>query len=78
MKNFRPHGLKAEAVPKFLFPIAKMTKIDFNFDKPTISKGILDFLAQNLKESPDANRDVVKKNLQESLATIAKGNNFIW
>ena len=70
--------LKAEALPKFLkFPIStpdKMAKIDFNFEKPTISKGILDFLSQNLVEDPDTNWDVVKKNLKESLAIIAKGN----
>ena len=51
-----------------------MTHIDFNFDKPTISKGVLDFLAENLIEDPDTNRDVVKKNLIDSLAIIAKGN----
>ena len=47
-------------------------KIDLNFDKPTISKGILEILANNLKEDPD--RDVVKMSLKDSLAVIAKGN----
>ena len=51
-----------------------MARIDFNFDKPTIGKGILDFLSENLIEDPNTNREVVKKNLKESLATIAKGN----
>ena len=50
-----------------------MVPIDFDFDKPTISKGILNFLSENLKEDPDTNRDVVKKNLKESLAILAKG-----
>ena len=31
------------------------------FDKPTISKGVLDFLSDNLIEDPNTNRDVVKK-----------------
>ena len=51
-----------------------MAKIDFNFEKSTISKGILDFLSEKLVEDPDTNWDVVKKNLKESFAVIAKGN----
>ena len=47
-------------------------QIELNFDKPTISKGILEILSQNLKEDPD--RDVLKLSLRDSLAIIAKGN----
>ena len=39
---------------------SKMATIDFNFNKPTISMGILEFLSENQKENPDVNRDVVK------------------
>ena len=51
-----------------------MATVDFNFDKPTISKGIIDFLSENLIEDPNTNPNVVKKNIKESLAIIAKGN----
>ena len=51
-----------------------MARIEFNFEKPTISKGVLDFLSANLIEDPDTNWDKVKKNLKESLVSIAKGH----
>ena len=51
-----------------------MARIEFNFEKPTISKGVLDFLSANLIEDPDTSWDKVKKNLKESLASIAKGH----
>ena len=47
-------------------------KIHLTFDKPTISKGILEILSQNLLEDPE--RDVLKISLKESLAILAKGN----
>ena len=47
-------------------------KIDLNFDKPPISRGILELLVQHLKEDPD--RDVLKPSLREGLAVISKGN----
>ena len=49
-------------------------QIELNFDKPTISKGILEILSQNLKEDPD--RDVLKPSLRENLAIIPKRNNL--
>ena len=39
----------------------------FNFDKPTISKGVLDFLSDKLIEDPNTNRDVVKKKPERKL-----------
>ena len=47
-------------------------KIHLTFDKPTISKGILEILSQNLLEDPE--RDVLKISLKESLAILGKGN----
>jgi hypothetical protein len=46
-------------------------KINLNFDKPTMSKGILDLLSNGLVEDPC--RDVLKISLKESLAILAKG-----
>jgi hypothetical protein len=47
-------------------------KIYLNFDKPTISKGILDLLSNGLVEDPC--RDALKISLKESLAILAKEN----
>ena len=47
------------------------TKINLNFDKPTMSKGILELLSKGLVDDPD--RDVLKISLKEGLATLAKG-----
>ena len=69
MHKFSALRLNAEALPEF----TKMSiKINLNFDKSTISKGILDLLSNGLVEDPD--RDVLKTSLKESLAILAKGN----
>ena len=69
MHKFSALRLNAVALPEF----TKMSiKIYLNFDKPTISKGILDLLSNGLVEDPY--RDALKTSLKESLAILAKGN----
>ena len=47
--------MKAEAMSKISI---MSTKINLNFDKPTMSKGILELLSKGLVDDPD--RDVLQ------------------
>ena len=46
-------------------------RIVFVFDKPTMSKGIMDLLLKGLQDDPE--RDVLTFSLKESLVRLTKG-----
>ena len=48
-----------------------MAQIFFDFDKPTMSKGIMDLLSNGLQEDPY--KDVLTVNLKESIGRLTKG-----
>ena len=48
-----------------------MARIFFDFDKPTMNKGIMDLLSNGLQEDPE--REVMTASLQESIIRLMKG-----
>ena len=61
--------MKAEAMSKI--SIMGM-KINLDFEKQTMSRGVLDILGSGLKDDPE--KDVLLLSLKECMAKIAKGN----
>ena len=63
---------RAEALPDFSIPLSKMTgKIEFIFDKPTISKSIVELLSKGLVD--DTENPVFKLTFEECLKVMTQG-----